>query len=159
MLCPTKSTSTHFSVNYFSICPYYTNPKVKDSQGKWKKFTWKDIRLMSEIDLFRMAHPNDFAADYIIPYVVQCLGFKLLTLALLLQYNHSGLIMLLLWKGRSATSIGFFHNIIWIKSTPTFISYCFLHPTYMSLKREHKDQLMSLFSTLSRVFVMSFVKP
>ena len=50
-----------------TICPRRADSKISNVEGKWKQYTWEEIANMGELDLFRMAFPEKFIVDVILP--------------------------------------------------------------------------------------------
>ncbi len=50
-----------------TICPRRATGTMMDEQGKWNSCSWDAIGKMSEFDLFRMAFPEAYIIDVIIP--------------------------------------------------------------------------------------------
>ncbi len=50
-----------------TICCRRAESKISNAEGKWKKFSWKEVGEMGEFDLFRMTFPEEFVVEVIIP--------------------------------------------------------------------------------------------
>jgi len=59
------------------ICHRRANPAVRNLMGHWRLKTWPQIALMTEFSIFRLAFPESFITDVVIPATNQHLTEKL----------------------------------------------------------------------------------
>ena len=50
-----------------TICPRRADSTVHDLDGSWKQNSWQDVGQMSELELFRMAFPEKWVRDVVLP--------------------------------------------------------------------------------------------
>ncbi len=56
-----------------SIFLHHPHSKISNTEGKWRELSWEKIGWVGEFEFFRIAFPDEFVIEAIIPSTNKCL--------------------------------------------------------------------------------------